>query len=205
MNILLRGGATLLMFQYFFLSTAYADEVILDDLIVDGSICVGIECMNPEDFNFDTIVLKSSDPQIQFQDTSTTSTFPTNDWTVGITDNGTGGLPTFLVTDVESGFTVLQLQADAAGGVAIGAGAEIVANAVSIGAAGTERRIAHLAEGTDPADAVNRGQFDAFAAQADQDATADKVALDAEITDLQDRLDGIKAGIDDLLSRVDAL
>jgi hypothetical protein len=205
MNILLRGGATLLIFQYFFLSTAYADEVILDDLIVDGSICVGIECMNPEDFNFDTIVLKSSDPQIQFHDTSTTSSFPTNDWTVGITDNGTGGLPTFLVTDVESGFTVLQLQADAAGGVAIGAGAEIVANAVSIGAAGTERRIAHLAEGTDPADAVNRGQFDAFAAQADQDAAADKVALDAEITDLQDRLDAINAGIDDLLSRVDAL
>jgi hypothetical protein len=205
MNILLRGGATLLIFQYFFLSTAYADEVILDDLIVDGSICVGIECMNPEDFNFDTIVLKSSDPQIQFQDTSSTSSFPTNDWTVGITDNGTGGLPTFLVTDVESGFTVLQLQADAAGGVAIGAGAEIVANAVSIGAAGTERRIAHLAEGTDPADAVNRGQFDAFAAQADQDAAADKVALDAEITDLQDRLDAINAGIDDLLSRVDAL
>jgi hypothetical protein len=205
MNILLRGGAALVMLQYIFISTAYADQVILDDLIVNGSVCVGIECMNPEDFNFDTIVLKSSDPQIRFHDTSVSSSFPTNDWTVGITDNGTGGLPTFSVTDVESGFTVLQLQADAAGGVAIGAGSEIVANAVSIGAAGTERRIVHLAEGTDPADAVNRGQFDTFAAQADQDAATDKAALDAQITDLQDRFDGIIARIGDLLSRVDAL
>jgi hypothetical protein len=186
-------------------STAHADDVILDDLIVDGNVCVGVECMDMHLFDFDTIVLKSSDPQIKFQDTSSTSSFPTNDWAVGITDNGAGGLPMFSINDVETGMAVLQLQAATDGGVAIGAGAEIEANAVSFGASGATRKIVNVAEGTDDADAVNKGQFDTFAAQIDQTVADEKAELDAQITGLQADLDGINAQIADILSRIDAL
>jgi len=186
-------------------STAHADNVILDDLIVDGNVCVGVECMNLHLFDFDTIVLKSSDPQIKFQDTSSTASFPTNDWTVGITDNGAGGLPMFSIKDVDTGTAVLQLQAATDGGVAIGAGAEIEANAVSFGASGATRKIVNVAEGTDDADAVNKGQFDTFAAQIDQTVADEKAELDTQITGLQTQLDDINEQIADILSRIDAL
>ena len=34
---------------------ASADQQILDDLIVDGSICVSLDCVNGESFGFDTL------------------------------------------------------------------------------------------------------------------------------------------------------
>jgi len=186
-------------------STAHADEVIPDDLIVDGSVCIGLECMNMHLFEFDTIVLKSSDPQIKFQDTSSSAMFPSNDWVVGITDNGAGGLPMFSIKDVETGMAVLQLQAATDGGVAIGAGAEIEANAVSFGASDATRKIVNVAVGTDDTDAVNKGQFDTFAAEIDQTVAAEKAELDTQITGLHEQLDGINAQIADIFSRIDAL
>ena len=194
---------TFLVFTFY--SAAQADDVINDDLIVTQSLCAGIECMNGEQFEFDTLRLKSDDPQIRFHDTSTSAMFPTNDWVVGITDNGAGGAATFFITDVETGNAVLQLQAQTDGGIAIGAGAEVVSNAVSFGAAGAERKISHVAEGTDDSDGVNKAQFDTFAAQIDQTIVDKEAALDAQIIDLQNRLDEINDRITDLTSRVDAL
>ena len=56
---------------------AAADQVILDDLIVDGSICVGLDCVNGESFGFDTLRLKENNLRIRAVDTSSTSSFPT--------------------------------------------------------------------------------------------------------------------------------
>ena len=52
------------------------DQVIADDLIVDGSACVGFDCVNGESFGFDTIRLKENNLRIKFQDTSTSASFP---------------------------------------------------------------------------------------------------------------------------------
>ncbi len=41
-------------------SLAWADQVILDDLIVDGSACIGFDCVNGESFGFDTLRLKEN-------------------------------------------------------------------------------------------------------------------------------------------------
>ncbi|MBC8184459.1 hypothetical protein H8E88_25470 [candidate division KSB1 bacterium] len=57
--------------------SAPPDQVILDDLIVDGSLCVGMDCVNGESFGFDTIRLKENTLRIRFIDTSSTSSFPT--------------------------------------------------------------------------------------------------------------------------------
>ena len=67
------------------------DQVIADDLIVQGSICAGLDCVNNEDFGFDTIRVKENNTRIQFDDTSTSAGFPANNWQIRANDSGSGG------------------------------------------------------------------------------------------------------------------
>jgi len=67
------------------------DQVIPDDLIVQGSICAGLDCVNNEDFGFDTIRVKENNTRIQFDDTSTSAGFPNNNWQIRANDSGSGG------------------------------------------------------------------------------------------------------------------
>ena len=71
------------------------DQVIADDLIVQGSACTGLDCVNNENFGFDTIRLKENNTRITFTDTSV-GTFPTNDWTLVANDSANGGSAAFL-------------------------------------------------------------------------------------------------------------
>ncbi len=73
------------------------DQVILDDLIVDGSACIGQDCVNGESFGFDTIRLKENNLRIKFQDTSSTASFPTQDWQITINDSSNGGANKFSI------------------------------------------------------------------------------------------------------------
>jgi endosialidase-like protein len=66
------------------------DQVIPDDLIVQGSACVGLDCVNNETFGFDTIRLKENNDRIQFDDTSA-SPFPTNNWQIRANSSASGG------------------------------------------------------------------------------------------------------------------
>ncbi len=76
-----------------------ADQVIPDDLIVQGSTCVGFDCVNNESFGFDTIRLKENNLRIKFEDTSVGS-FPTNDWQLVANDSASGGASRFSIEDV---------------------------------------------------------------------------------------------------------
>ncbi len=67
------------------------DQVIPDDLIVQGSACVGLDCVNNENFGFDTIRLKENNTRLQFDDTSTTAGFPTNNWQIRANSSASGG------------------------------------------------------------------------------------------------------------------
>lgn len=67
------------------------DQVIPDDLIVQGSECVGLDCVNNEVFDFDTIRMKENNTRLQFSDTSTAAGFPTNNWQVRANDSASGG------------------------------------------------------------------------------------------------------------------
>ena len=171
---------------------ATADQVIQDDLIVNGgalesngSTCIGADCVDGEDFGFDTLKLKNASPQIYFNDTSNSAAFPNTDWRVGVTD-GAASLPAaFFIMNATSGMYTLQISPD--GDVALGAGAEPVADAISMGAPGSERRITHVADGIDDSDAVTVGQFNTYA------ATVDTTDIDAEIQTLQSRIDDLSA------------
>ncbi len=66
------------------------DQVIPDDLIVQGSECVGLDCVNGESFGFDTVRLKENNTRLQFFDTSTGS-FATGNWQIRANDSTAGG------------------------------------------------------------------------------------------------------------------
>lgn len=77
--------------QHHPLLIAMPDQVIPDDLIVQGSACVGLDCVNNETFGFDTIRLKENNDRLQFDDTSTAAGFPTNNWQIRANDSASGG------------------------------------------------------------------------------------------------------------------
>ena len=92
---------------------AAADEVIYNDLIVDGSACVGWDCVNGENFGFDTLRLKENNLRVHFWDTSNTSSFPTTDWRIVINSTQNGGGSYFAVEDASAARTPFTLEATA--------------------------------------------------------------------------------------------
>lgn len=92
---------------------AQADQQILDDLIVDGSICVGQDCVNGESFGFDTIRLKENNLRIRAMDTSNSGSFPTRDWQLVFNDSSNGGQDRFSVEDIDGGRTPFTIEANA--------------------------------------------------------------------------------------------
>jgi hypothetical protein len=83
-----------------FSGTAAADFVINDDLIVQGSTCVGLDCVNNESFGFDTLILKENNLRIFFNDTSVAAGFPANKWRITVNDSASGGASFFALDDV---------------------------------------------------------------------------------------------------------
>jgi len=87
-----------------------ADQFIQDDIVVSGSSCFGLDCVNGEVFSFDTLRLKENNLRIRFQDTSSSSAFPRNDWQITVNDSSNGGLNHFSIEDVDAAtvpFTIL--------------------------------------------------------------------------------------------------
>jgi hypothetical protein len=66
------------------------DVVTPDDIIVQGSACVGLDCVNGEVFGFDTIRTKENNTRIQFDDTSGAG-FATNNWQIRANSSAAGG------------------------------------------------------------------------------------------------------------------
>src|SRR2546423_2257216 len=96
-----------------FTCKAAADFVIPDDLIVQGSACVGLDCVNNEPFGFDTIRLKENNLRILFMDTSV-APFPSNDWQLTANDSASGGANKFSIDDVTGPKTPFTVTAGAA-------------------------------------------------------------------------------------------
>jgi len=94
-------------------SPAAADFVINDDLIVDGSACIGFDCVNGESFGFDTIRLKENNLRIKFDDTSVAASFPRNDWQLTANDSANGGASKFSIDDISGNRTPFTVEANA--------------------------------------------------------------------------------------------
>ncbi|HKK04381.1 MAG TPA: hypothetical protein VKA50_00860 [Gammaproteobacteria bacterium] len=178
-----------------------ADQVISDDLVVTpGSLCTGPGCADGEFFAVDTVRIKGPDPVLDLQDTSSSSSFPTADWRLGITDDGMGGPSHLFVNDAVTGTRMLYLDVD--GAVALGAGAEVVNGAVSVGSIGNERPIIHVADAVNDTDAVNLRQFQAFQDSVTASLGADAAAFDQRLNNLQVRIDNLATRVNDLAAQI---
>ncbi|WP_394200850.1 hypothetical protein [Shewanella waksmanii] len=107
------GTLTMLPLTLAISTTALADQVYNDDLIVGGSACVGIDCSNGENFGFDTIRLKENNLRIKFDDTSVSSSFPRNDWQITINDSVNGGAEKFAIDDITNNKTPFTIEGNA--------------------------------------------------------------------------------------------
>jgi hypothetical protein len=186
-------------------SSSYSDQVILDDLIVVGSVCAGSGCTDTEVFNFDTAVFKSDDPVVRFQDTSASGSFPSSDWAFGFTDEGTTVSPYFYLKDIDADKILLVIEAGNDGGIAIGADATLTANAISVGSVDFPRPIMYVADGTDDSDAATMAQFNTFTASAEANVVADITAIDTDVASLQTSLSDLQTRLEQLSTRIDNL
>ncbi len=89
------------------------DIIHNDDVIITFSLCVGNDCVNGESFGFDTIRLKENNLRMHFDDTSTSSSFPKNDWRIVINDSSNGGASYFGVEDSTAGRRPFTIEAGA--------------------------------------------------------------------------------------------
>jgi hypothetical protein len=78
---------------------AVEDQVIADDLIVQGSACVGLACVDNESFGTDILRLKEDNVRLKFEDTSGAG-FATTDWQLTANESGAGGADKFSIEDV---------------------------------------------------------------------------------------------------------
>lgn len=88
------------------------DQVIPDNLIVQGSGCFGFNCIDNENFSLNTIKLKQNNVRIGFDDTST-GDFPANDWELEANESFSGGLNAFSILDVTGGTKPFRIEAAA--------------------------------------------------------------------------------------------
>jgi hypothetical protein len=91
------------------------DIVEADDLIVQGSECIGLDCVNGEDFNggFDTLKLKENNLRVFFDDDSTSAGFPANQWRFVINDSASGGGSYFALEDSTAADVPFRVEAGA--------------------------------------------------------------------------------------------
>ena len=104
-------------------------QVFTQDVIIQGSLCVGIDCPTTQSFGFDTQILKENNLRLYFDDTSSSASFPSNDWRLVANGSNNGDPAYFSIQDATAGrdpFRIIagapvnSLWVDAQGDVGIG-------------------------------------------------------------------------------------
>ncbi|HSG40658.1 MAG TPA: tail fiber domain-containing protein, partial [Thermoanaerobaculia bacterium] len=80
--------------------TTAPDQVVPDDLIVDGKGCIGLGCGNNEAFGPEALLIKQSVVRLRFEDTSAQAGFPARDWQLTANDSASGGANKFSIEDI---------------------------------------------------------------------------------------------------------
>ena len=93
--------------------TAVAQFTHTSDVKIDGSLAIGLDTLSSTSFGFDTMILRENNLRIFFDDTSTTASFPPNDWRLIANDSSNGGDSHFTIEDATSGNDVFRVFAGA--------------------------------------------------------------------------------------------
>ena len=105
------------------------DIIHNDDVIIDGSLNVGIDAIPNRSFGFDTQILSENNLRILFEDTSNSASFPSNDWRITINGSNNGDPNFFSIDDatgnkvpfrIDAGAPTHSLRIDAQGDVGVG-------------------------------------------------------------------------------------
>lgn len=110
---LLRGCMTAALCGGLLAGAAHADQVVADDQIVQGGLCVGFDCVNGEAFASDMIRLEENNLRIKFEDSSDPLSSPGNDWQITANDSASGGQSRFSFDDVDAATVPFWLAAGA--------------------------------------------------------------------------------------------
>jgi hypothetical protein len=111
------------------------DQIIPDDLIVQSSICAGLDCVDAESFGYDTLRLKENNLRIHFDDTSTSVGYANNDWRIMANEQPSGGANKFMIEDstasrvpfaIEAGAPANNLYLDSTGNIGFGTGTPLL-------------------------------------------------------------------------------
>ena len=121
-------------------------QTIAEDLVVQGSECIGVDCLTTESFGSDTQRYKENNLRIHFDDTSDPKgVFSSNDWRIEINSISTGGDGYFSINDVTGATVPFLIEAGA------GSNTLYVSDSENVGF-GTNNPVVnlHVAEGNSP-------------------------------------------------------
>ncbi|WP_425099091.1 hypothetical protein [Tropicibacter sp. S64] len=90
-----------------------AQTVLTGDHSVSGTLCVGGGCGDAESYPEGPLKLKANNTRILFEDNSTTSGFPANDWLLEANGESPSSGDYFAIIDQDTGNNILQLEAGA--------------------------------------------------------------------------------------------
>lgn len=87
-----RGAAAVVVTSLVFAAPALADQLINESVIVQGGTCIGVDCVNGQDFAGAAVTLKENNLRIEFDDRSDGLAGPTDaDWTLIANDSANAG------------------------------------------------------------------------------------------------------------------
>ena len=95
------------------LSAPAAGQTHVGTVVIDGSLCVGFDCPVSPSMGFDTIRLQENNLRIHFDDTSSTASFPSNDWRLIANESTNGGDSYFSIQDATASRRVFTVEAGA--------------------------------------------------------------------------------------------
>jgi len=83
------------------------------DIQVQGSICVGLDCLSNESYGFDTVRLKENNTRLVFRDTSNAPGFPAVSWQLIANDSANGGRDYMAIQNMDTGRVPFMVMHDA--------------------------------------------------------------------------------------------
>lgn len=86
---------------------------ITGDYYIDGRLAIGSFVTGSESFGFTSFLVKDDNVRLEFEDASTTLSFPTNDWQITINDSSNGGDAYFAIDDLDGSTRPLTIEAGA--------------------------------------------------------------------------------------------
>jgi hypothetical protein len=136
-------------------------QVFTQDVVVQGSLCVGIDCPSAPSFGFDTQRLMENNLRINFDDTSNSASFPANDWRIAINDTANGGANYFAIEDATAGTTPVTVSAGS------GNNALFISNSGGNVGMGTASPVVelHVADGDSPTMRLEQNGSSGFTSQ----------------------------------------